>query len=339
MDDSLTPSGTGLSDAAAKFEALLAGEPVTQTPNKEAAIVEDSDSDSELLEAEASEDESLLEDPEGDTDSAEGEEAAADADEAEDDASEEIRFVTVKIDGKEEQIPLEEAVKGYQRHADYSRRMNELSDNRKALEAELSEVKTERAQYAELLNALQSQLATGTEREPNWEELYAENPLEYVRQKDLWRDRKERLDAVAAEQQRLAYLQSREQEAQLQTVLQENRAKLLESVPEWKDNKRWEQDRAQIRDFGKKLGFTDEELAQAYDHRAVVALYKAMKYDNLMAKRPQPQQKSGSPKVAPAGTAANAPPTKSKSAVNSAKQRLAKSGKLSDAALLFEKLI
>lgn len=342
MTNSLTPSGTGIVDAANQIEAILAGneKPVNQTPAPEkAAIVEDSDSDSEPLEATETEDETPPEDSQEETEGAEDEEAAADAEESDEETSDEIQLVTVKINGKEEQIPLEEAIKGYQRHADYSRKMNEVSESRKTLEAELAEVQTERAQYAQLLEALSSQLTQGTEREPDWEALYNENPLEYVRQKDLWRDRKERLEAVSAEQQRLNQIQAAEQQAAIQALVQENRAKLLQAIPEWKDSKRWEQDRTAIRAYGNKLGFTDEEIAQAYDHRAIVALYKAMKYDSIMAKRPQPSQKSNAPKVASAGTPANAPPTKTKSAVTNAKQRLAKSGRLSDAASLFEKLI
>lgn len=341
MTNSLTPSGTGIVDAANQIEAILAGgQPETQTPvSKKAAIVEDSDSNSEPLEATETEDETPPEDSQEDTEGAEDEEAAADVEESDEETSEEIQFVTVKIDGKEEQIPLEEAIKGYQRHADYSRKMNEVSQSQKSLEAELAEIQTERAQYAQLLQALSSQLQQGTEREPDWEALYNENPLEYVRQKDLWRDRRERMEAVAAEQNRLAQMQAMEQQAAIQNAVKESRAKLLEAVPEWKDSKKWEQDRAAIRAYGNKLGFSDEEIAQAYDHRAIVALYKAMKYDNIMAKRPQPQQKANAPKVASAGTSANLPPTKAKSAITNAKQRLAKSGRLNDAALLFEKLI
>ena len=343
MTNSLTPSGTGLVEAATMMEALLTGDesPATQTLRPADAAEQDSEVSTTEPLAEDSEDETLTEDAEQATeDSAEEEEAAADAEDAEEgDSKKEIQLVTVKIDGKEEQIPLEEAIRGYQRQADYSRNMNKLSQEYKTLESELAEVKTERAQYAELLTALESQLAQAGEQEPDWERLYAENPLEYVRQKDLWRDRRERMDAIAVEKQRLAELHAREQAETIASIVANSKAKLVEAIPDWKDQKRWEQDRTAIREYGMKLGFSEEELAQAYDHRAVVALYKAMKYDSIMAKRPQPQQKANAPKVAGAGTPASAPASKTKTAVNSAKQRLAKSGRLGDAAALFEKLI
>jgi hypothetical protein len=58
-----------------------------------------------------------------------------------------------------------------------------------------------------------------------------------------------------------------------------------------------------------------------------------MKFDALMAKRPQPAPPKG-PKVAPAGNAATAP--KSTSEVTKAKQRLAQTGRVQDAAAIFE---
>ena len=134
MTNSLTPSGTGFAEAATKFEALLAGdEPATQTLNSVKAP-----KDSEVLTteplAEDSEDETLTESSEQEEDdSANEEEATADVEDAEEDDSEpEIQLVTVKIDGKEEQIPLEEAIRGYQRHADYSRNMNQVAQREKS---------------------------------------------------------------------------------------------------------------------------------------------------------------------------------------------------------------
>lgn len=341
MTNSLTPSGTGFVEAAAKFEALLAGdEPATQTLKTNGAAKDSEVFTTEPL-AEDSEDETLTETAdEAADDSANEEEATADVEDAEEgDSKPEIQLVTVKIDGKEEQIPLEEAIRGYQRHADYSRSMNQVSQERKALEAEITEIKTERAQYAELLNALESQLAQTVNQEPDWERLYSENPLEYVRQKDLWRDRRERIEAINAEKQRLGEIHASEHAEAIANVISQSKAELHKAVPEWKDQKRWEQDRAAIREYGNKLGFSDEELAQAYDHRAVLALYKSMKYDALMQKRPQPQQKSNAPKVVGGGNSSNAPPTRTKSAISNAKQRLAKTGSLGEAAFLFEKLL
>ena len=323
------PQATGIQGAAQAFESLLAGDlSDTGTTQTEAT--------SEPTPAQEDEAEAIV----GETD---GEETAAQADDPEEDAAAEegatedaepeVQLVTVKIDGKTEQVPLEEAVKGYQRNADYSRKMNALSEERRNFEAERHQVTQERAQYAQLLTALQQQLQTGQPQEPDWQRLYETDPVEWVRQREVWRDRQERLTAAQFEQQRLQAVQAQEQQAQLAKLVQEGRQKMTELMPEWRDSKRWDSDRQALLEYGQNIGFSADELNQTYDPRAVVALYKAMKFDALMAKRPQPAPPKG-PKVAPAGNAATAP--KSTSEVTKAKQRLAQTGRVQDAAAIFE---
>lgn len=322
-------TATGLTGAAQSFEAMLAGgNSDLNAPEYKEAPTEAPAQEAEAFEGEVNEDE---------TADAQAEVASEDEPAAEDEDTDgsqpEVQLVTVTINGKTEQIPLDEAVKGYQRQADYSRKTSALSEERKAFEAERQTVTQERAQYAQLLTALQQQVQANLQQEPDWQRLYDTDPLEYVRQKDVWRERQDKLSAAQFESQRLAALQAQEQQVALAKLVQENRAKLTESIPAWKDAKKWETDRPKLLEYGQKLGFSAEELGQTYDSRAVVALYKAMQFDALNANRPQPVTSKG-PKVASAGSAASAP--KSASDVTKAKQRLAQTGRLGDAASLFE---
>ena len=324
-------TATGLAGAAQSFEALLAG------GNPDLNVPEVADAPNEAFAEQA---EALQGEVEGDetADVSEEVEAAPEGDTAADDESSEsaepeVQLVTVTVDGKTQQIPLEEAVKGYQRQADYSRKTAALAEDRRSLENERNAVVQERAQYAQLLGALQAQLQTLQPQEPDWQKLYDTDPVEWVRQREVWRDLQERRAAAQSESQRLQALQQRENQSKLASQVQDNRQKMLEAVPQWKDSAKWEADRSKILNYGKKLGFTDEELTQTYDHRAVVALYKAMQYDSLTANKPRPVVNNG-PRSAPAGSSATAP--KGQTEVTRAKQRLAKTGKVADAAILFE---
>lgn len=322
-------TATGLTGAAQSFEALLAG----GNPDLNAPEYTEAPTEAPAQEAEAFEGEIDA----GETADAQAEVAAEDNTAAEDGNAEteepEVQLVTVVVNGKTEQIPLDEAVKGYQRQADYSRKTAALSEERKGFEAERQMVTQERAQYAQLLGALQQQLQAAAAQEPDWQRLYDTDPLEYVRQKDVWRERQDKLSAAQFESQRLTAMQAQEQQNYLAKLVQENRAKLTEAIPAWKDTKKWETDRPKLLEYGQKLGFTAEELNQTYDSRAVVALYKAMQFDALNANRPQPVTNKG-PKSAPAGSASTAPKTTSE--VTKAKQRLAQTGRIGDAASLFE---
>lgn len=330
-----TPAqGIGLSEAASQFEALLSGDAGTQTPEQDAADDSPASEDqAEALEASATEDETPAEEA-----GAEDEEAAANDEDAEEASDPMDQLVTVKIDGKEEQIPLKEAIAGYQRQADYSRKTGALAEQRKQLDQEAQQVMAERQQYAQLLNVLQSQLSEAVQQEPDWEKLYAEDPLEYVRQKDVWRERSEKLQAAAAEQQRVTALMAEQQTQQLRQMVQQGREKLTELVPAWKDKAKWEGDRAKLRSYAtEKLGYSDEEISQAYDPRAVLALYKAMRFDEIMSKRPAPQAQQGPRPMRP-GSPQTAPARRT-SEITRQKQRLAQTGHVRDAAKIFESLI
>jgi hypothetical protein len=209
---------------------------------------------------------------------------------------------------------------------------------RKQVEAEANQIQQERAQYAQLLGALQQQLQETVQREPDWERLYAEDPLEYVRQKDLYRENQERFQAATAEQQRVMSMMQQSQVQQLKEVVKQGREQLSDKVPAWKDTARWEQDRVKLRSYAQKeLGYGEEEVSQVYDPRAVVALYKAMRFDEIMAKRPAPNAQTG-PKPMRAGSPQTAPARRT-SEITRQKQRLAQTGSVKDAAKLFESLI
>lgn len=331
--DTSPQGGIGLSEAASQFEAILSGDTGTQKPDEDVADESPaSEDEAEALEA-SSEDET----PDDET-GAEDDEAAAN-DEEDDEASDPMeQLVTVKIDGKEQQIPLKEAIAGYQRQADYSRKTMALQEERKFIQQEASQVMAERQQYAQLLGALQQQLQATVQAEPDWERLYSEDPLEYVRQKDLYRENNERMQAAQAEQQRVAALMQHQQVTQLQGIVQQGRQQLTELIPAWKDSKRWESDRVKLREFAQnELGYSPEEVSQVYDPRAVVALYQAMRFREITSKRPVPQPQNG-PRPMRAGTP-QVMTGRKHSEITKAKQRLASTGSVRDAAKIFESLI
>jgi hypothetical protein len=237
---------------------------------------------------------------------------------------------SVRVDGTEQKVTLDELLNGYQRTADYTKKTQAIAEQRKQAEAELAAARVERQRYAETLRQLEAQLAQ-TQPEPDWNKLYAEDPLEYVRQKDAWRDRRERAQALQGEQARLAQLQQVEQRALLEQHLAVERQRLVEAIPQWRDEQTAAKEREAIVTWAKRAGFSDQEIAQSYDHRAVNVLRKAMLYDELMGKNLADKQ---TPKPAPAMARPGMPPSKnetSSKARREALSRLSKSGRIEDA--------
>lgn len=242
----------------------------------------------------------------------------------------------VKASGEEVEVELDELIKGYQQGADYTKKSQALAEQRKALEAErqhLEYVKQERQAYAQKLQALDSFLSQQNQG-VNLDVLKETDPIGYAVAVAEQSQREKQLAVVRNEQQRLAQQQQSEHQASLQNHLRQESEKLTSLIPELA-TPQGDAVRKQIRDYAKTVGWTDQELSQLYDSRAVLTLYNGMKYAQLQKSKPEVNKKlQAAPKMMRSGT--SAPPTKS-SGDKQAMQRLRETGKVADAAKAFER--
>ena len=242
----------------------------------------------------------------------------------------------VKASGEEVEVELDELIKGYQQGADYTKKSQALAEQRKAIEAErqhLEYVKQERQAYAQKLQALDSFLSQQNQG-VNLDVLKETDPIGYAVAVAEQSQREKQLAVVRNEQQRLAQQQQSEQQASLQNHLRQESEKLTSLIPELA-TPQGDAVRKQIRDYAKSIGWSDQELGQLYDSRAVVTLYNGMKYQQLQKSKPEVNKKlQAAPKMMRSGT--SAPPTKS-SGDKQAMQRLRETGKVQDAAKAFER--
>lgn len=98
--------------------------------------VEEQPEDPEVETAEESEDDYLADVDADDSDDADTPEDDSEAEEEEESDEGEDQIFQVTIDGEDIDVPLEELKKGYSRHSDYTKKTQELAEERKALEAE-----------------------------------------------------------------------------------------------------------------------------------------------------------------------------------------------------------
>src|SRR5210317_2602578 len=244
-----------------------------------------------------------------------------------------LQTFTVKVDGQEVEVTQEELVNGYSRQQDYTRKTQELSQQRKTIEQQQAELAQRDAIYSQLLPKMEAQLKGELANEPDWNTLYEDDPVGYVRQKQLWDEQKEKLRAVQAEQERLQQESLIEQQKLIQQFVEYGNQKLLEIIPEWQNQEVALKEKAAISEYAvNTLGYTPEEIQQVYDYRALLGLRDAwLNSKTVEATKKKPTQKAPA-RVARPGTT-NRP--KSAAPVKKAKQRLAKSGKVQDAAKVF----
>ena len=148
----------------------------------------------------------------------------------------ETEYYTVKIDGEEKNVTADELVKSYQLEQAAQKRMQEAAEIRKNSEAEVAALAQQREQYAQALQSLEGHLNNAEEQPKEyWDNLYSEDPMEYMRQREAYRDRKEAMQKVKAEQERIQEEQQQELVQQRQVFLANEQEKLLEALPSWKD--------------------------------------------------------------------------------------------------------
>jgi len=244
---------------------------------------------------------------------------------------------TVKVDGKNVEVTLEELQKGYSREADYTRKTQQVSEERRAFQAEADLVRTERQQYSQLLGSLKAQLQQNAAPQVDMDRLYHEDPIEWVKQREHVRDAEKVHAAINSEQQRLSTIQAQEQYQSMQAHLAQQQDALLKAIPEWGNPDKAKAEKTLLIEWGQKLGFSSDELKNIFDHRAVVALRKAALYDQMMSKRGniRPAVNNG-PKPAKPGAAGRMDNTTDS---RRSQQRLAKTGRVNDAASAIEHLL
>ena len=246
--------------------------------------------------AEATSEEEYVEDDEG--------EDAYEADDGEEYDEEPPEVYTVKVDGQEVEVTLEELQSGYSRQQAYTKRSMELAEQRKAFEAEQAETRQIRDAYAQQLDQLAAQIQQTTQQEPDWRAL-----AETMSERDLflykaeWDQQKEYQKQVQAEQQRIAAEKSREQEQELRKHLEVQRTDMLSRIPAWHDDDTRETERREVISYAqRRIGFSEEEIANASDARAIELLYKAWRWDTLQDKAPAAKKRTRkAPKMAKAG--------------------------------------
>ncbi len=316
---SMTPEGNTQLDVGGAADAIMGLMGAEEGSEQEQPETQLEANDSEA-ESEESYDESEVEQDEGE------------------DEQEQPKY-RVKAAGEEREVTLDELIKSYQLGTDYTKKSQAVAEERKAVEAErqrIEEARYLRDQYAERLQVIEQMLNQQPETE-NLDYLKETDPIGYAVKVAELSQREKQLAQVRAEQARIVEQQQREQQEQLGQVVQAESRKLAEVIPEYADPQKGETLRRELREFGIKAGFSDQELANVYDSRAVLTLYKAMQYDKLQSAKPSITKKvNEAPKVMKSGVSQ---PRDSSDEMKKLKARAKQTGRVADAAKAFERFL
>lgn len=275
-------------------------------------------------------------------DEPQGEESDVSAEEADyqDEVVEEAPKYRVKANGEELEVSLDELLNGYSRTADYQKKTQSLAEQRKSVEAErikIDEAAKTRDTYAQRLQVIE-QLLSQQDNTENLQELKESDPIAYAIKIAERSEREKQLQTVQAERQRVQQEQQALHGQRMQQHIQSEQEKLKTFIPDFKDEAKAEVIRRDIRSYAKSIGFSDQELSQVYDSRAVQTLYKAMQYEKLVAGKAGATKKvATAPKTLKPGT--SNPQSSEQETQKKELAQLRKTGNKRDAAKLFERFL
>ena len=237
----------------------------------------------------------------------------------------------VKVAGQEFDVSLDELKNGYSRDADYRRKTEELSYEKKQF---VSESEKQRQNYSSKLNEL-NQLVSVAQQQLNSEvnstdldKLWDEDPTEAAKIEHRLKRKQEKLNQAMNKTQI-------EQQNQRQETLQNEQRKLAMKIPEFSDPVKATALSSNMRTYLLSNGYNNLEISNIYDHRHIMLVNDAMKYRSMQNSKPNLAKKITKPgKVFSSGV------KKDKADIDFTNRkeklgRLKKSGSVKDATSIF----
>ena len=196
--------------------------------------------------------------------------------------------IGVKVDGEESKVSMSELRASYQMQEAAEKRLNESKEKAKALNqavADKSQQLNEQFSVAAKLIENAEQMLNSDEAsiDPN---LRNNDPAEWsAREREIDKRRqnlaKLKHDAQG-EYQKAAQQNKAERDRQLAEVIQGEQVKLSTAIPEWANEVIATAEKAKVSKYLQSVGFSEQELNQAYDSRMIVMARKAMLHDERL---------------------------------------------------------
>jgi uncharacterized phage infection (PIP) family protein YhgE len=238
------------------------------------------------------------------------------------------QLITVKSDGKEKQVTLDELKQGYAGQDYIQRRMQEVAQLEKQYKTQAQQLAQQQQQFLQLRQQAQ-QIGMQPPEAPS-KELFDRDPIGYMEAKIQYDEAAAQYNQHVQQLQQLQQQQSMQAQQQRQSFLQEQAQILQQHIPEIADPEKGDKIKADLVQTGVHYGFTEQEIQNVADARYVRALNDAMKWRRLQNKKlaaakGEPQKtvvKAGAKRRAGDGEAA---------ARKKQQQKLRKSGRIEDA--------
>lgn len=287
---------------------------------------------------------------EGDDDGAEDEDQGEDDDTEDDDEEEDgdddplDAEHEITVNGEKLKVSVREALAGYMKDSDYrqgternAREYEEIQEFAKGTVETRQRTDTALNEALALIEALQPS-------KEDWDAMEQNNPQAYIAAQKHWAGLLDKAKGILATKNQLSSDQQAETVQQRRNYLRLQDQKLVEKFPALRDEKTANSFRQNIMEYGRKAGYSDEELINgAVDHRDLITLYKAAQFDKIRDSKAaagrRAGQKAPKPSAETRANSRNSGRSANRTALREADRRLQRTGSVQDAAAAFAELV
>ena len=242
----------------------------------------------------------------------------------------EEEFYSVKVDGQEAQVSLDDLKQGYSGQKYVQQGMQDVANKRKEAEDVYTALNNERQQMAELYQSLQNGGLAHPPEKPT-KELFDADPIGYMKENLEYEEKKGAYDNQMAQLQQVSQQNSEASQNARQAYLTEQMHKLQKEIPEFADPNKAGKLKDHLVNVGRNYyGYTNEEISNITDARAINVLRDASLYQDIIAGKTKAKVKtqSAKPVLKPGAKKTTTPNAKIRSRQ---KAKLRETGRIDDA--------
>ena len=241
----------------------------------------------------------------------------------------EPEYYTVKTDGKEETVTIDQLKQSYSGQSAINKRFQEVAEMRKQIEQKTSEVLQREQMVNYLYNQSQQQGFISPPKLPD-QALAESDPVSYMEQRAKYDADLQSYQQQQMQMQQLQEQQQRQADEQYQSFVAEQAEIIKGKIPELSNPEKSQSHWQSLMNSAKEYGFSDEEIAATADARYIQMANDAMKFRRIVANRKKAEAKGKKAKpVVKAGAKKVADPEGSLKRKQFAK--LQKTGRMEDA--------
>ena len=194
---------------------------------------------------------------------------------------------TVKVDGKEVDVTLDDLKRSFSGQAYIQKGMQEAAETRKQATELFQTLQAEQSKFMQVVQTIQEHGFKAPPQAPDIA-MMDKDPIGYMQQEARYRKDAAEYQAQQQQIQQTAAAHRQMQDRAMAEFVTEQSKVLQSRIPEFADANKAREITGKIRNTASEAyGFTDQELSGIVDARQVLALHDAMKWRELQAARTQ----------------------------------------------------